>query len=400
MPSEEITILLKNMPFLKSFCTTVETNLKLIIDALLKSQVQIQHFDLHKTQSLSLSSLQKLLELFPNVECLTLPLPKLLMTQLKWSLLISQCKFLVSLSFNDCHGYVVKGMLHPIADGCPSLQHIYLGYCEFSEDDIQYFLSKKKYQLWSFSSKFIYNGMLKHLSECTKLEYLYLENNNKNLSYNDIIPITKLRNLKNLTLQYCTEYIAESLPSFLLHSSFCKIVKLDFSHNFTIQDTDFSIVLKNFPFLRHLNLSSSHVLGDEGLCNIGSCIYLEYLNISMCSEMTDRSILYVSEGCKNLKHFNMSSCNNMTDNAIKHLFKCKKLQVLKFGFKSLKGIYFNLISIHWVQLTELHIDFCDSLEESIIDNLKLCMPQVKIMCPFYYEHGDREFKDMFFSVMN
>ncbi|KAJ9586610.1 hypothetical protein L9F63_019803 [Diploptera punctata] len=290
-------------------------------------------------------------------------------------------------------------MLRPIADGCPSLKHIFLGYCEFSDDDIQYFLNRKKCQLLSFSSKSIYISIFKHLSECIKLEYIYLENDNKNLTYNDTVPLTKLRHLKSLTLQYCTEN-AENLPKFFLHGSFSKIVELDLSHNFSIQDSDFNIVLKNFPNIKHLNLSSSHMLSDEGLYNISHCGYLEHLNISMCNKMTDKSTYYVSKGCAKLKHLNISSCNNMTDEAILHLLMCKNLQVLKLGFKKLTGIYFNLFSKKLVQLKEIYIDFSDSLDKTVIDHLQQKMPQLNIIYPFYYGHGDTEFKETYFAAMN
>ncbi|PSN39334.1 hypothetical protein C0J52_13302 [Blattella germanica] len=296
MSNEEIILLLQNVPALKTFSTNSETKLKLILDGLHDSRLQIQHFDLQRSQTLSLTTLRRIVELFPDVKYLTLPLPKMMTTQIKWAQVLGQCKSLISLSFHNRHGYVVKGMLQPIANGCPSLQHIYLGHCEFSADDIQYFLERKKHQLVSFSATLRYTGVFTHLSECSKLEYLHIENNNNKLAYNDIKPLSQLKNLKSIRFLYCTDSIAENLQHFFLYESFSKIIELDLSHNFSIQDFGFNEVLKNLPMIKYLNMSSSPNLGDEGLRDIWRCSRLEHLDISKCALMTDKSVQYVSKG--------------------------------------------------------------------------------------------------------
>ncbi|KAJ4450514.1 hypothetical protein ANN_01941 [Periplaneta americana] len=200
LTDEDVVQHLKNMPALRAFSATQGTKMKLLIDTLCNSCREVQRLDLHKTYMLRTMS-----------------------AQLQSAQLLGQCKSLTTLSFDGSHGYVVKGMLEPVADGCPSLQHIHLGYCEFSADDIRYLLEKKKHQLLSFSAKFFFfTGIFKFLSECTKLEHLHIENDNDNLTYDDIHPLKQLTNLKYFALQYFFKYV---------------------------------------PFLQHLNVSSCHCLG-------------------------------------------------------------------------------------------------------------------------------------------
>ncbi|XP_069675571.1 F-box/LRR-repeat protein 2-like [Periplaneta americana] len=401
LTDEDVVQHLKNMPALRAFSATQGTKMKLLIDTLCNSCREVQRLDLHKTYMLRYPSLKKLVQNCPHLEYLSLPLPRTMSAQLQSAQLLGQCKSLTTLSFDGSHGYVVKGMLEPVADGCPSLQHIHLGYCEFSADDIRYLLEKKKHQLLSFSAKFFFfTGIFKFLSECTKLEHLHIENDNDNLTYDDIHPLKQLTNLKYFALQYCTLSVASNLHTFFQNESFSKVIHLDVSHNFAIMNSDLNTVFKYVPFLQHLNVSSCHCLGDTGFEDIGVCSQLETLNISRCYGLTDKSMEYVSKGCTKLKCLDLSSCNTMTDDVMLHIVKCKKLQVLKIGFSNLTGLNFHLLPTCLPRLYEIHIDYCDSLDAWTIEKLHHQMPLLKIVYPFYYGDTDVEFRDTIFSVIN
>jgi hypothetical protein len=146
-PREEISNLeivqyLENMPALKSYSSTRETS-DIVIETLCRCCRNIQSIQLHKSHFVEVSLLQKIIHHFPHIVSLKLPVPHVVRF-LKLAELIGKCQSLGSLTlvkYEDYgfegHGPVTyKGILVPIADGCPSLQHIHLNYF----DDIIFYL--------------------------------------------------------------------------------------------------------------------------------------------------------------------------------------------------------------------------------------------------------------------
>lgn len=374
---------LENMPALRSYSATRRTE-NIVIDALCKSCRNIRSIDLHNSHKVNIALIQKIIQHYPHIESLKVPLPYPVFPEelKKFAELIGQCQSLRSLSLDGnfaCSVVMWEGVLIPIADGCPSLQHMHLGYHGQLDEDIQNLLQKKRHQLLSFSCKiFVTKNMADHISECTTLQHLEIENYDEDMLYDDIQSLIKLTNLKYFAFRYCTEDVVKSLPMFLLSGSLSQVVHLDLSESYYINDITVTAIFENCPQLQHLNISGSQSLQNEGLRYIGKCIHIQHLDLSMCMDLTDRSMEYVGAGCCSLKKLDISGCYKMTDKAIEHIVKCTELQVLKFNYNDLTGSSFHLISTHQ-HLAELHLENCKYLNELYVDELHKEMMHLKII---------------------
>jgi F-box/leucine-rich repeat protein 2/20 len=380
---KEVAKYLESMPALRSYSATRRTG-NIVIDALCKSCRNIRSIDLHYSHNMNIPLIQKIIQHFPHIESLRVPLPyhMLLEELIKFAELIGQCQSLRSLSLdgNAMCNVVMEGVLIPIADGCPSLQHIHLGYHGHLHEDILNLLQRKRYQLLSFSCEMsVTKNMAEHISACTSLQHLEIANYNDHLLYDDIQSLIKLKNLKYFAFRCCSEDVVNNLPMFFLSGSLSQIVHLDLSESYYISDITVTAIFDSCPQLQHLNISGSQSLQNEGLRYIGKCSHLQYLDLSMCMDLTDSSMEYVGAGCCNLKKLDISGCYKMTDKAIEHVVKCKELQVLKFNYNDLTGSSFHLISTHLQRLSELHLENCKYLNEVYVDELHKEMMHLKII---------------------
>lgn len=381
---KEVAKYLENMPALRSYSATRRSE-NIVIDALCKFCRNIRSIDLHNSHNMNIPLIQKIIQHFPHIESLKVPLPYPMFPEelIKFSELIGQCQSLRSLCLDGnsvCSVVMWEGVLIPIADGCPSLQHIHIGYHGQLDEDIHNLLQKKRHQLLSFSCKIsVTKNMAEHLSECTALQHLDIENCNDHLLYDDIQSLIKLTNLKYFAFRYCTEDIVNNFPMFFLSGSLSQVVHLDLSESYYISDVAVTAIFENCPQLQHLNISGSQSLQNEGLRYIGKCIHIHHLDLSMCMDLTDRSMEYVGAGCCSLKKLDISGCYKMTDKAIEHIVKCRELQVLKFNYNDLTGSNFHLISTHLPHLAELHLENCKYLNEVYVDELHKEMMHLKII---------------------
>jgi hypothetical protein len=383
MSDKEIVKYLENMPALKSYSATRKTT-NIVTDTLCRCCRNIKSIGLHTSHNMTVSVIQKIIHHFPHIESLKVPLPSPMpLQQLKFCEVIGQCQSLRSLSLtpnpeNELPMY--EGVLVPISDGCPSLQHIHLDYCYDIHEDINNLLEKKRHQLLSFSCIiYVTKDTAEHVSECAKLQHLEIVNLNNDVLYDDIKSLIKLTHLKYFAFRFCSEDVVNNLPMFFQSGSFSQIVHLDLSESYFINDITVITVCENCPQLQHLNLSGSQSLQNEGLRYIGKCIHLDHLDLSVCMDLTDGSMEYVGAGCHNLKTLDISGCYKMTDKMIEHVVKCTDLQVLKFNYSDLTGSNFHLISTHLQHLAELHLENCKCLDEVYIDELHKEMAHLKII---------------------
>lgn len=380
---EEIVKYLENMPALTSYSATRKTS-NIVIDTLYECCRNVKRIDLHPSHCMTVSLMQKIVQHFPQIESLKVLLPyPVFLEQLKVAELIGRCQSLKSLSLvGSCQhsALVYEGVLTPIAEGCPSLQHVHLGDCGPITEDIQNLLGRKRHKLVSFSCKiYVTKDIAEYISECTKLQHLDIENYNDGLSYDDIQSLIKLTGLRSFAFRFCSEDVMNNLPMFFRSGSFSQLVHLDLSESYYINDILMNSVFENCPQLRYLNISGGQSLQNDGLRYIGRCSRLEHLDLSVCMDLTDGSMKYVGAGCHNLKKLDISACYKMTDKAIEYIVKCQNLQVLKFNYNDLTGSNFHLISTHLQHLDELHLENCKYLNELYIDELHKKMAHLKII---------------------
>ncbi|XP_052778928.1 F-box/LRR-repeat protein 14-like [Mya arenaria] len=99
------------------------------------------------------------------------------------------------------------------------------------------------------------------------------------------------------------------------------IESLNISGCFSINDTSISHALtREIPSLKNLNLSLCKQITDRSLEKIAQCLKnLEVLELSGCSNITNIGLLLISWGLKKLKVLNLRSCRHVSDPGIGHL---------------------------------------------------------------------------------
>jgi hypothetical protein len=88
-----------------------------------------------------------------------------------------------------------------------------------------------------------------HISECTKLQHLEIEDCSDHLSYDNIKSLLKIIHLKYFAFHSCSEDVVNSLPFFFLSGSFSQILHLDLSEFDYINDVTVTTVCVNCPQL-------------------------------------------------------------------------------------------------------------------------------------------------------
>jgi hypothetical protein len=405
MSDEEIVRHLMNMPALRAFSPSRGTNTKDIVHTLCKYCRDIRHIQFKWPHKMSVFRLHEILQKCPQIENLSISLPKET-HQLSFAHLLGQFKKLTTLSLIAArYTIAADGVLRAISDGCPSLLHFDLGYFEFQEKDIKYLLKKKGQKLLSLSVR-CYISTVTHrlLTECVNLEYLYYEQRNEDLPSTYIQYLSNLSKLHTLTLLYFTEGQTQNVSTVFKNQTLCKLIKLQISFCVGFDGTSLTLTLTKCPQLQSLTLQHCE-LADCGFQYIGICKNLQvldidfnffvtdksmeyvgagcpnlnHLNIGHCPQLTDKSIEYICTGCPKLRNLNIQSCHSMTDDVIKHICKSKKLNVLTLSWNyHLLGTNFLLIPSNLVNLTELHVHNCFSLDEKCMDKLKGEMPHLNI----------------------
>ncbi|XP_069675556.1 F-box/LRR-repeat protein 20-like isoform X15 [Periplaneta americana] len=382
---------LKNMPCLRACVSTRGNNAKPIINSLCKYCDDIEYLSLDGYDRLEYPLLVKLTNFFPNIQKLTIPFLKE-DNPLQFSQLIGSLQNLTHLGFSDRYVRVQDDVLKPIADGCPSLQHMNLGENMFKGEDVMYFLMKKLTQLLSFRAKCdmtlaIYFCIL----QCKKLEHLDCTGSgcSSDMTSNDIKLLRNLKNLKTLMLWHLSETQFRAIPSLLEAGSLSNITKLG------IVQHDLSCVVRNCPQLLELSVNGTKDVLEEGFKYIGNCKNLRYLSFSFCSNVTAKCLDYVAAGCPNLRHLDLSWTFHLDDSLFLSVLKCKNVRVLDISHSGLKGNWRSskcyLIPLRLVHLNELIVFGC-VVDGKVLDTLLLAMPHLKL--PGYvvsdddYDDGD------------
>ncbi|PNF39161.1 hypothetical protein B7P43_G01357 [Cryptotermes secundus] len=404
MTDEEIARHLRNMPALQAFCPSGRINTEVIVDTLCRYCIDIRHIEFKYFHELSNSRLHEILIKFPNIEKMCIPFP--IEDQLHFADLVGQLQKLRIIIFHAHNVPVADGVLRAIADGCPSLQCLDLGFGIFQNQDVEYFLEKKGQQLLSFCYRgYMSNVAHRFLTECANLEYLVYEHCNEDLPSTDIQCLSKLSEMRNLTLIAIKEDQTRNVSTIFKNESMSKLITLDLYLCDDFDGSSLAVILTNCPQLQRLTVRDC-ALTDYGFQYIGNCKNLQLLDTAGCSLITDKSMEYVGAGCPNLNHLYVAQCYQLTnkgieyvcsgcqklkylsiqgcpettDDVMEHIFKCKQLEVLELSCNShLSGIHFPLIPSNLVHLNELRVHDCFSLDEKCMSKLKEEMPHLLIV---------------------
>ncbi|KAJ4450512.1 hypothetical protein ANN_01939 [Periplaneta americana] len=365
--------IIKNMPCLRAYVSTRGRNTELIINALCTYCEDIEHLDLDESHTLEYPLLVKLTNCFSNIKKLIIPC-LIEDNQLEFFQLISSLQNLTHLGFTDRYETVENGVLKPIADGCPSLQHMDLGDNEFKDEDVRYFLTKKQTQLLSFRVEcYISLETFKCIIQCKNLEHLHYSSfyGCSGIASNEFTFIRNLKNLKTLILRHLSHIEIMAVPTLFEAGSLSKITKLVFDAY------DLSSVLKNCPQLIELHVSGSDHVLEEGFKHIGNCKNLRYLTLSGCPEVLGKCLEHVATGCPNLRDLNLSSFVDLNDSLLPTLRKCKSLRVLHVSNYGFRGFTFELIPSYLGHVKELII-YGGRVEDELWDRLLHEMPHLKL----------------------
>jgi glutaredoxin-related protein len=124
MSDEEIARHLMNMPALQAFSPNCATS-TVTVDTLCK------YIEFKWSDIMNNSTLHEVLKKFPNLETLAVTVPEQ-MDQLHFADIVGQFKKLRKLGFTDSHlPTIADRVLRAIADGCPSLQCLDIGFSEY-----------------------------------------------------------------------------------------------------------------------------------------------------------------------------------------------------------------------------------------------------------------------------
>ncbi|XP_047452803.1 dynein regulatory complex subunit 6 [Mugil cephalus] len=295
-------------------------------------------------------------------------------TSLKWPSLkfISECKNLQELNVSECYN-VTDTMVQRIVEGCPCLLYLNL------------------------SCTLVTNRTLKELSRnCLSLQYLSLAYcyrfTDKGFLY--LTTGKGCRNLIHLNLSGCTqmtvngfsyisvgcpllrEIVIDDMPTLsdscvlaLLARCRClsAISLLDASHlsdfafkaiaeaarlksfstegNNQLTDVSWKALCSSSPGLHRLHAAECPRMTDASLKSVATLKNLQYLDISLCTRVSDVGIQHLTEGScvTNLQELNVSQCNLITD-----------MSVLR-------------IAQRFCKLYHLNLSYCERLTDSAVE---------------------------------
>ena len=219
---------------------------------------------------------------------------KFLLTKLLNRQTFPVCLCVEMIIIRDNHRLTDRG-IDMISQSCPELNYLCLKNC----------LNVKT------------NSIMRLVSSCENLKYLNL---------------TGCFNIENITLlngdlKSCSNSNNGTVKS---NSALCK--KLNYylnqyqkntNENLTNPNIDFMFnnqIKVNYLYLHFIDLSHCSNVTDVCIQNISKmCIYLKNLYLRKCKLITDMSLLYIAKYCINLRELSLSQCNKITDLGVKFL---------------------------------------------------------------------------------
>lgn len=162
------------------------------------------------------------------------------------------------------------------------------------------------------------------------------------------------------------------------------LTRLDLSKSKRITDETLIEISKKLPHLKQLRLEYAHGFTENGLITLfRNCADLEVLSLNQCSGVTNSVIRQIGDTCKKLRNINLSRTfthfaflkdiqpSNITDESICYFVQeCKNLEVLNLtGQTSITNKSLEAIAQHSLEMKNLKLWGCINLNGESISNL-------------------------------
>jgi Leucine-rich repeat (LRR) protein len=373
-PKEEIICMLKNMPALRNFryfgtCNIIETLSQYCrrVSVLLIPRIPLNATLLKLTVE-RLSELSALdITIPPNREGAEI------------TRIIGQSRTLVNLMLRTSGADTVpEGLLKPIADGCPNLNILTYGPFNCPKSEISYLMQRKKHQLVAYDQEGLFSvALIKAINKCTNLKKLTFTDAHIEGPIHEIPPITQLRNLTMLEVQYSQYTVVQELLLKIFVNTLPNLSYIGIKYTYGNIDEPLNEIILKCPLLTHLDLEGNYELHSCGLRNISSCKVLKYLDVSRCKQLDVTAFKYVAEGCPELEHLDISNIP-ISDSMFWQILRCRNLKILFMRDCDLTGIDLNLIATNISGLLYLYIGPRFQLRDDVISEMKRTMPQLVV----------------------
>ncbi|XP_033632097.1 F-box/LRR-repeat protein 17-like [Asterias rubens] len=157
------------------------------------------------------------------------------------------------------------------------------------------------------------------------------------------------------------------------------------SLSFCEQLTDTALsMLQKVNSLRHLRLRRGVEFTEDALCSFfsrGNVQSLSFLDLSECSELTDKGVANIAHRCSQLSNLALCWCWNVSDAGIDEIVQhCSELKYLDIvGLDKVKGQCFTRIPDALPRLTFLDLRQCNLINDTILIDLVKTKPGLNII---------------------
>ena len=175
-----------------------------------------------------------------------------------------------------------------------------------------------------------------------------------------------LSSCKNITLAaFQPNYNVNSNPSTPVYSS-------PFSPSFMAGNSP----TPSFNNLQYLDLTLCVNVTDEALDNIADrCPNLLELNLSSCEGITDKGLTCLVKKCRNIQSLYLYRCIRITDDAIVQVANhCRSLKKLSLRNCNITDYSILQLTKHCHEITDLDLSSCDKLTDESISQISVGLP--------------------------
>eukprot|EP00184_Porphyridium_aerugineum_P008579 CAMPEP_0184691910 /NCGR_PEP_ID=MMETSP0313-20130426/607_1 /TAXON_ID=2792 /ORGANISM="Porphyridium aerugineum, Strain SAG 1380-2" /LENGTH=1354 /DNA_ID=CAMNT_0027149689 /DNA_START=35 /DNA_END=4099 /DNA_ORIENTATION=- len=187
------------------------------------------------------------------------------------------------------------------------------------------------------------------LSRCPNLCSLTLSKGWK-LKDSALVSLTRCRNVQTLQASACEFLTDEGVTK--LATNCTKLQDIIFPRCSGVTDASIRLFGRYCHKLRHVSFSGCRSITDETLISLSSCSYLESINVSKCTNLTDYGFVALVNGCRRLHTVNVSWCSQLTDVTVQALSVLKNLKSVTMN---------NCHRIHGYALRDV-LENCSELE--------------------------------------
>ncbi|XP_070552221.1 uncharacterized protein [Ptychodera flava] len=332
-----------------------------------------QQFVVHANENIDSYELCKIIRRATLLKHLSLRArDKLNITEIK--MITIHCMHLQKLNLGFCDN-VNEKIIDVITQNCKNLECVNVEGCEKITDKcISYLASLPKLKSLNMSHciKITDTGIINLAVLCEKLGEVnidgipWITDNAVKLLATERKHILKAVYLDGAEMTDVTvEYISQ-----------CKNLQV-LSVSFAEQFTDISLrYIKALRNLRHLRLKRGVEYSDKAMTEMFLCRNLHqltHLNLTECSELSDKALEYIAKGCKKLHHMALCWCWDITETGLVHVIdNCREMETLDLlGLDKILGTCFMRIPEKMPKLHFLDLRQCHRISDSMLTELVL-----------------------------